>query len=113
MGIAMFGKPDWFHFDARSPLPHPQNREGRIWYGVWAAVLSLPVLLLLGRGQVPEAMVWLLCAGGAMYLEVRQLRADHRNGEALARLHYIGDDGAAGEADPTVAKATAPAKRPG
>ena len=69
----MFGKPQWFRPKARGWGLSPVAWQGRVYTGCWAAVLAVPFVILLSRGQMIEALAWLALSSGALFYDVREI----------------------------------------
>jgi hypothetical protein len=82
--LAMFGKPQWFRPKAYGWGLAPVAWQGKVYSGCWAAVLAVPFVILLSRGQVVESLVWLALSTGALFYDVRQILRLIRNPPAAA-----------------------------
>ena len=67
----MFGKPEWFRPKRIGWGLVPICWRGWLYTALWMLVMILPFLILLGRGQVPEAVLWL---AGTMTVLVWDIR---------------------------------------
>jgi hypothetical protein len=88
----MFGNPDWFHGESNSVTPSPCCNRGWLYYFGWLSAIGAPATLLVGRGQFPEAAIWLFVSASAMLLDLRRLRRAIRHRESLTRMHFIGNE---------------------
>lgn len=86
----MFGKPEWFRLASYGLAP--VAKQGRIYLGVLAGLISLPVLSLLVMGKMLEAGVWLLASTGFTFWDVRQVRKQIRDKENADKMLYIKEE---------------------
>jgi len=86
----MFGKPEWFRLATYGLAP--VAKQGRIYLGVLAGLISLPVLSLLVMGKLLEAGVWLLASTGFGVWDVRQVRKQIRTQEKADKTLYIKEE---------------------
>ena len=66
-----FGDPAWFRSHRRGWGLEPVTRSGWIYCTAWLIAGTLPTILLLGRGQVPEALLWFAVASTLLCRDVR------------------------------------------
>ncbi len=92
----MFAKPHWFRKKRVGWGLVPVTWQGWVYALVWLLVLCLPFVWLVGRQLAPEALIWLVAAGGLLLWEVRQIRRAMRppvdSAETAGDVVYIGDD---------------------
>lgn len=69
----MFGKPQWFRPKAFGWGLVPIAWQGWACVAAWIGVIGLPFVVLAGRHQGLEAIVWLGLSAGALVYEVRQV----------------------------------------
>jgi len=69
----MFGKPQWFRPKAFGWGLLPITWQGWAYSAAWLGIVGLPFIVLAGRHQGLEAMVWLGLAVGALVYEMRQV----------------------------------------
>jgi hypothetical protein len=69
----MFGKPQWFRPKAYGWGLTPVAWQGKVYSGLWAAVLAVPFVILLSRGQAIEGLAWLALSAGALVYDVRSI----------------------------------------
>ena len=88
----MFGKPEWFREKTVGWGLMPITWQGWAYVGAWIAVLLTPFFIfLLPMGMVPEAIVWLLVAIGALTLDVRAIIRQMRY-DAAGDVFVIDED---------------------
>ena len=51
--------------------------QGSIYAGAWIAVIAVPLVGLLERHLVPEALVWATLSAAAFVWDVRKIRKAH------------------------------------
>lgn len=80
----MFGNPQWFRTKAVGFGLVPTSWQGWAYSAGWGGTIGLPFLLMLGRHQSLEALLWLVLSIGAMAYDVWKIvRAIRRpDGEA-------------------------------
>jgi hypothetical protein len=92
-GNAMFGKPDWFKAKAIGWGLTPTSWQGWLYTGAWAGAITVPFVMLMSRGLVPEGLVWLGVSVGGLVWDVRNiLHAMHPPATAKEDVLYIGDE---------------------
>jgi hypothetical protein len=91
----MFGKPEWFGEKRVAWHFQPVCWQGWAYTLAWLCVLILPILCLLATSRVPEALVWLMIAGGYMLWDVRQVARSKTSPSPEEDVLYITDDDAA------------------
>jgi hypothetical protein len=91
----MFGKPEWFGEKRVAWHFQPTCWQGWAYALAWLCVLILPILCLLATSRAPEALVWLLIAGGYMLWDMRQVARTKRSQATEEDVLYITDDDAA------------------
>ncbi|MBC8353761.1 MAG: hypothetical protein H8E66_17315 [Planctomycetes bacterium] len=74
----MFGKPAWFKEKRSGRGITPICRQGWAYTAIWAGILVLPFLILIGEQLVLESLVWLAATGGTLVWDVRQIMAAMR-----------------------------------
>ena len=62
--IGMFGNIEWFEPVESKKYVKPKSWQGWAYLAGFAAVLLLPMKLLMAMGRTPEAFIWLLFSGG-------------------------------------------------
>ena len=91
----MFANPQWFNGQSVKKLPGPQSARGWAFYAACMAAMIGPAVLLIARGQIfPEATIWLGIASLAFWLEMRGLRRDLRQEQALRDMYVIDENNA-------------------
>lgn len=80
----MFGKPQWFRPKAYGWGLAPVAWQGKVYSGCWAAVLAVPFVILLSRGQTVEALAWLSLSAGALVYDVREILRLIRNPQSTS-----------------------------
>lgn len=95
----MFGNANWFRSESRSVAPAPTAIKGWAYYGIWLSAIFIPTGLLLLRTQIPEALIWTGIATSVLLLDLRRLRKDIRQREAIGRMHFIDDNGQPAQAE--------------
>ena len=70
----MFAKPHWFRIKTIGHGVTPANWRGWLYVTGVVVLTALPTLLLLGRHQGLEALIWLAVIGGFLFYEFRQIR---------------------------------------
>lgn len=85
----MFGNSEWF---SENLTPWPRSAKGWWYYLIWLSVVAGPAALLVGRGQIPECLIWLVVSGVVFLLDLRRIRVNIRQREELGRLHHIDDN---------------------
>lgn len=88
----MFGKTEWFQPETHGVAPAPRSVRGWLYYGLWLAVIAVPAVLLVSRGQLPECAIWAAISGGVCMLDLRRLRSELRQQDAISRMHFIADE---------------------
>ena len=74
----MFGNPQWFRPKTLGFGLIPVRWQGWAYTAAWSSAISLPFLVLVGRHQVFEALVWAGLSLGALIYDVWHiLRAFH------------------------------------
>lgn len=66
----MLGNPLWFRPKAMGFGLVPTSWQGWAYSAGWGGTIGLPFLLMLGRHQSVEAMLWLVLSIGAMGYDV-------------------------------------------
>lgn len=97
----MFAKPHWFRPKAIGEGVAPATWHGWLYVVGAVSVTLIPVLLLLGRGQRLESLIWLVAIGGFLAYELWYVR------RLLMRAAYP-----CGSAAPVTATAIPTAKPP-
>jgi len=69
----MFGNPQWFRSKAIGFGLVPKSWQGWAYSVAWGSTISLPFLLLVGRHQSLEALLWLALSIAAMAHDVWQI----------------------------------------
>lgn len=93
----MFGRPHWFYSPDRPFGLTPRCWQGWCYTAVWAAVLLLPYLLLVGRQLGPEAFVWLTFGLGGLAWDVRTIRRAWDEPVEVREVFVIDESGARSE----------------
>ena len=89
----MFANSEWFHENSLSAIPGPRTGRGWLFYVAWTIGIVAPTLLLASRGLlIPEAPIWLGLSTAAFFFEVRSLRRNLRQRNALQNLYVIDDE---------------------
>ena len=88
----MFGNPDWFSLKESSNLLVPASKNAWLYVGAWAAIVIIPLMLMLGGGLVPEAGVWLLISVAMFLFDYRKLVHKKKEQRAWQNMHFINDD---------------------
>jgi len=70
----MFAKPHWFRVRSFERSVKPVCWQGWLYLSGAFAIAMLPTLLLLGRHQGLEALVWLAVVGSFLFYELWQVR---------------------------------------
>lgn len=70
----MFAKPQWFRARAYEHAVKPVCWQGWLYLASAVALALLPTLMLLGRRQGLEALVWLAVIGAFLFYELRLVR---------------------------------------
>jgi hypothetical protein len=70
----MFAKPNWFCTKTFGRRLSPVDWRGWLYVVGVAAVALLPVLILLGRRQGLEALIWLAAVGAFAFYDLWQVR---------------------------------------
>lgn len=69
----MFGNPQWFRPKVVGFGLVPTSWQGWAYSAGWGGTIGLPFLLMLGRHQSLEALLWLVLSIGAMAFDVWQI----------------------------------------
>ncbi len=69
----------------------PRGFRGWTFYLICLAGLLVPATILVLRGQFPEAGIWVLLGGAALWLELRSVRRELAERQAVSRLYVIDD----------------------
>ena len=89
----MFGKPEWFRESKVKWALVPRGKQGWAYYGTWAAVVFVPMILMRVGNLWPESFIWMAVAALAFAADFWRLAKDKSHQEELANLHYIDDPG--------------------
>lgn len=82
----MLGNPQWFRAKAVGFGLVPTNWRGWAYSAAWGGTIGLPFLLMLGRHQSVEALLWLMLSLGAMGYDVWQILRVIRGPRAQAQV---------------------------
>jgi hypothetical protein len=81
----MFGNPQWFRPKAMGFGLVPKSWQGWAYSAGWGGAIGLPFLLMAGRHQSVEALLWLVLSIGAMGYDVWQIVAALRRPKAATQ----------------------------
>lgn len=70
----MFGKSEWFQMREDGRRLYPKAWQAWLYALVWIGVIAGPCGTLLWLKYVPEAIVWMLAAGGLFVWDVLLIR---------------------------------------
>ena len=87
----MFGKLEWFE-PSNDKIVKPANWKGWAYFGVWAAVYFGMLKLLVEMNHGPEALVWVLFAGGLFLFDFLRINKRVRQKAEYEKLFFIGDE---------------------
>jgi hypothetical protein len=85
----MFGKPEWFRTATNDRHLVPARWEGWAYTAAWTGAMALPFCALVIQGLVPEALFWLLVAGGCLVWDVRRVRKALTGGQASRDVDFL------------------------
>jgi hypothetical protein len=88
----MFGKTEWFEPIKKNRLIKPTSWRGWAYFGTWAAVFFIPMRILFAIGNVPEAIVWILFAGGMFAWDYLKIEKRIREQTEYENLFFIDDE---------------------
>lgn len=82
----MLGNPQWFRAKAVGFGLVPTSWRGWAYSAAWGGTIGLPFLLMLGRHQSLEAMLWLALSIGAMGYDVWKIMRAIRGPKMQAQV---------------------------
>jgi hypothetical protein len=72
--IPMFAKPNWFRAKAYAHGVAPASWQGWLYLAAVAAAVFLPTLVLIGRHQGLEALIWMAAIGALVGYDLWNVR---------------------------------------
>ncbi len=88
----MFGKPEWFRVcDNRWGLA-PIRFKGWVYSAGWGAVMAMPFIVFMLRGQAIEALIWLCVSMLAMSWDVKAIKRAKQDSVEAESVEQPADD---------------------